>query len=70
MKRWQEEQQRKRREELDELFLWNAAKDVAVPVRYECHYLFTKLFGIYLMERVERALIFEFLTGQHVSNRK
>jgi hypothetical protein len=55
---------------LDELFLWNAAKHVAVPVGYECHHLFTKLFGIYLMERVERALIFELLTGQHANNRE
>jgi len=55
---------------LDERFLWNVAKHVAVPAGYEQLHLFTKIFGIYLMERVERSLIFELLTGQHVSTRK
>jgi hypothetical protein len=55
---------------LDERFLWNVAKHVAVPVGYERHFLFTKIFGICLIERVERALIFELLTGQHLSNAK
>jgi hypothetical protein len=42
---------------------WNAAKRVGAPIGFERHFLFTQMFGTLFLDRVERALIRELLTG-------
>lgn len=46
---------------------WNAAKRVGAPIGFERHFLFTQIFGTLFLERVERALVRELLTGNRQS---
>jgi hypothetical protein len=43
--------------------LWKASKHVGGPFGLECHFMFTTVFGTLFLMRVERALVYELLTG-------
>lgn len=43
---------------------WNAAKHIGEPLGLERHFLFTQTFGVLFLRRVERALIYELLSGK------
>jgi hypothetical protein len=43
---------------------WNAAKHIGAPLGLERHFLFTETFGMLFLKRVERALVYELLTGK------
>jgi hypothetical protein len=44
--------------------LWKASKHVGGPFGLERHFMFTTMFGTLFLMRVERALVYELLTGQ------
>jgi hypothetical protein len=44
--------------------LWNAGKHVGVPVGLESHFMFKMMFANFFLTRVERALVYELLTGK------
>ena len=44
--------------------LWHAGKHVGMPFGLERHFMFTTIFGTLFLMRVERALVYELLTGQ------